>query len=58
LHNEHYTTKVHKIISDVDSRRVGNIAEWGREHLGYRGWIRDDVETLSSLKVTRIIAIE
>ena len=26
---------------------VGNIAEWGRDHPGYRGWIRDDVKTLA-----------
>lgn len=28
---------------------VGNIAEWGRSHPGYRGWIRDDVDTLAEL---------
>ena len=26
---------------------VGNIAEWGRDHPGYRGWIRKDVPTLA-----------
>ncbi len=28
---------------------VGNIAEWGRDHPGYRGWIRDDVRTLAEM---------
>ena len=28
---------------------VGNIAEWGRDHPGYRGWIRNDVRTLPEL---------
>ena len=28
---------------------VGNIAEWGRDHPGYRGWIRNDVQTLAEL---------
>ena len=28
---------------------VGNIAEWGRDHPGYRGWIRNDVRTLAEL---------
>ena len=28
---------------------VGNIAEWGRDHPGYRGWIRDDVRTLAEI---------
>jgi len=26
---------------------VGNIAEWGRDHPGYRGWIRKDAATLA-----------
>ncbi|MDE0347229.1 MAG: sulfatase-like hydrolase/transferase, partial [Boseongicola sp.] len=28
---------------------VGNIAEWGRDHPGYRGWIRNDVRTLPEI---------
>ncbi|MEM9846722.1 MAG: arylsulfatase [Bacteroidota bacterium] len=28
---------------------VGNIAEWGRDHPGYRGWIRQDAATLSEM---------
>lgn len=28
---------------------VGNIAEWGRNHPGYRGWIRKDASTLSEI---------
>jgi arylsulfatase A-like enzyme len=28
---------------------VGNIAEWGRDHPGYKGWIRQDAATLSEM---------
>lgn len=28
---------------------VGNIAEWGRDHPGYKGWIRQDAATLSEI---------
>ncbi|MEO9803134.1 MAG: arylsulfatase [Reichenbachiella sp.] len=28
---------------------VGNIAEWGRDHESYRGWIRQDAATLSEV---------
>ncbi len=28
---------------------VGNIAEWGRDHPGYRGWIRQDAMTLAEM---------
>jgi len=28
---------------------VGNIAEWGRDHPGYRGWIRQDAATLAEI---------
>ena len=28
---------------------VGNIAEWGRDHESYRGWIRQDAATLSEI---------
>ncbi len=28
---------------------VGSIAEWGRDHPGYRGWIRSDVRTLPEI---------
>ena len=28
---------------------VGNIAEWGRDHPGYRGWIRQDAATLAEM---------
>ncbi len=28
---------------------VGNIAEWGRDHPGYRGWIRQDAMTLAEI---------
>lgn len=28
---------------------VGNIAEWGRDHPGYRGWIRQDALTLAEM---------
>ena len=28
---------------------VGNIAEWGRDHPGYRGWIRKDAATLAEM---------
>ena len=28
---------------------VGNIAEWGRNHPGYKGWIRQDAATISEL---------
>ena len=28
---------------------VGNIAEWGRDHPSYRGWIREDAATLAEM---------
>lgn len=28
---------------------VGNIAEWGRDHPGYKGWIRQDAATLAEI---------
>ena len=28
---------------------VGNIAEWGRDHNSYRGWIRQDAATVSEV---------
>lgn len=28
---------------------VGNIAEWGRDHPGYKGWIRQDAATLAEM---------
>ena len=28
---------------------VGNIAEWGRDHPGYKGWIRQDAATMAEM---------
>lgn len=35
--------------SNAHAVGVGNIAEWGRDHPGYRGWIRPDALTLAEM---------
>ncbi|MEM9172685.1 MAG: arylsulfatase [Pseudomonadota bacterium] len=35
--------------SNAHSVGVGNIAEWGRDHPGYRGWIRPDALTVAEM---------
>ena len=35
--------------SNAHAVGVGNIAEWGRDHPGYRGWIRPDAPTIAEM---------